>query len=223
MINYEKRFDDILAKIEAARLETDEYNIVKIVAASKYADTKAIKSVYEIGQRSFGENRVQDLKSKCEELKDIPIDWQFIGTLQKNKINALLDLSPSLIHSIDSLELAQEVDKRAKAKDMTQSVLLQINSAKEESKSGCLPESAVELYHEIKESCKNLRLRGVMSIGAHTDDQDSVKKSFETTFKIFEELKREGAKYCCMGMSEDFELAIKCGSNMVRIGSALFK
>ncbi len=222
-MNYEKRFDEVLEKIEKARLETNEHQIVKIVAISKYSDTKAIESLYKIGQRAFGENRVQDLKEKVIALDEYPIEWHFIGRLQTNKINALLDLNPFLIQSIDSYEKSIEVDKRAKVKDKKINVLLQINSAKEESKAGSMPEVAVEEYLKIKENCKNLNLKGIMTMGAHSDDEEIIKKSFETTYKIYESLKSKGATICSMGMSNDFELAIKCGSNMLRLGSILFK
>ena len=98
--------------------------------------------------------------------------------------------------------------------------LLQINSAYEESKSGVLPENATDTYNEIRSTCKHINLKGVMSIGAHSEDRKIIQKSFETTHKIYKEL--EGASICSMGMSGDFELAIKCGSNMVRLGSLMF-
>jgi len=222
MINYEKIFDEVLERIEKARVETNEHQIVKIVAISKYVDAKAVESLYKIGQRAFGENKVQDLKAKVEALEEYPLEWHFVGRLQTNKINALLDINPALIQSIDSFEKAVELDKRAEVKGKTPSILLQINSAKEESKAGVMPEIAKEEYLKIKE-LKNLKLKGVMTIGAHTDDQNEIKNSFETTYKIYEELKGEGATICSMGMSSDFELAVKCGSNMLRLGSVLFK
>ena len=220
MDSFEKRFDEVLERIEKARVETNEYQIVKIVAVSKYVTSNEIKALYSVGQRAFGENRVQELKQKSEELSDLPIEWHFQGVLQKNKINSLLSLNPSLIQSIDSFELAHEVNKRA---EQNINVLLQINSSGAATQSGVEPQSAVETYLKIKEQCANLNLRGVMSIGAHSEDEKEIVKSFETTFKIFESLQKEGAKICSMGMSGDFELAIKCGSNMVRLGSILFK
>jgi len=221
-MNFEKRFDEVLERIEKARIETNEHQIVKIVAISKYVDAKAIEGLYKIGQRAFGENKVQDLKAKIEALEEYPLEWHFVGRLQTNKINALLDINPVLIQSIDSYEKAVELDKRAEVKGKTPSILLQINSAKEESKAGVMPESAKEEYLKIKE-LKNLKLKGVMTIGAHTDDQEQIKKSFETTYKIYEDLQSEGATICSMGMSSDFELAVRCGSNMLRLGSVLFK
>ena len=103
---------------------------------------------------------------------------------------------------------------------MTLNTLLQINSAKEESKHGVMPEVAYEIYKQIQDKCPNINLKGVMSIGAHTDNKNLVKKSFDTTYEIYQ--KCEGATICSMGMSGDFELAIECGSNMVRLGSIMF-
>ena len=223
MDRFEKNFDSVWQRVEKARVETNEHAIIKIVAVSKYVTHKEIEALYSIGQRAFGENRVQDLTQKMNELEKLPLEWHFIGRLQKNKINHLLDLSPTLMHSCDSLELAKEIDKRAKIKDKKLDILLQINSAKEDSKAGVLPEIAKETYLQIAQECKNLNLKGVMSIGAHSENVQEIKRSFETTYKIFEALQKEGAKVCSMGMSNDFELAIKCGSNMLRLGSVLFK
>ncbi len=220
---YEKNFDDVWQRVEKARLEADEHNIIKIVAVSKYSDDGAIRELYSVGQRAFGENRVQDLRLKMDKLDDLPLEWHFIGRLQKNKINHLLELHPSLFQSCDSLELAKEIDKRAKVKGVVLPALLQINSAKEDTKAGVLPEIAKDIYLQISQNCPNIKLKGVMSIGAHSEDKKEIQKSFEITYKIFEELKPFGASVCSMGMSGDFELAIRCGSNMVRLGSILFK
>ncbi|WP_281950784.1 YggS family pyridoxal phosphate-dependent enzyme [Nitrosophilus kaiyonis] len=216
-------FDEIVNRVERARLKISEYHIVKIVAVSKYVSSKEVRELYDLGQRAFGENRVQDLKQKMEETDDLPLEWHFIGRLQKNKINHLIDLDPFLMQSLDSLELALEIDKRLEAKGKKLNCLLQINSAKEETKAGVLPELAYDEYLKIIENTKHINLKGVMTIGAHTEDEELIKKSFETTYKIFENLKPHGAKICSMGMSNDFELAIACGSNMVRIGSLFFK
>ncbi|MDP2851158.1 MAG: YggS family pyridoxal phosphate-dependent enzyme [Sulfuricurvum sp.] len=214
-------FDRIIERVEKARLRMNDHHIVKIVAASKYVDAEAIKSLYTIGQRAFGENKVQDLVTKSETLDELPIEWHFIGTLQKNKINHLLSVRPHLLHSIDSLELAHALNERLEREDMTLRALVQINSAYEESKSGFFPEEIHEKYLQILEECPRLQLQGVMSIGAHTDEPTIVRKSFETTRRIFETLPK--ATVCSMGMSGDFELAIECGSNMVRLGSILFR
>lgn len=218
-----KNLDNLITKVEGARLRISEHHIVKIIGISKYSTSQDIKTLYEAGQRAFGENKVQDLKAKSEELEELPIEWHFVGTLQKNKINNLIDLNPTLIHSLDSLDLAIDLNKKLEAKNKKLSALLQINSACEETKSGVIPEVAVEVYKQILELCPNIVLKGVMSIGAHVEDEKIIKNSFKTTKKIFNELVPFGAKYCSMGMSSDFELAIACGSNMIRVGSSLFK
>ncbi len=219
-VEYKIYIDDVIRRVEKARLKVSEYHIVKIVAVSKYSTAQDIEKLYQIGQRAFGENKVQDLKTKAVELEELPLEWHFIGNLQKNKINNLLDINPTLFHALDSLELAHELQKKLETRDMTLDALLQINSAKEESKHGFMPEIAKEAYEEIKKECPNINLKGVMSIGAHTEDKDIIKKSFETTYEIYKQL--DGATICSMGMSGDFGLAIECGSNMVRLGSIMF-
>lgn len=218
-----KNLDNLITKVEAARLRVSEHHIVKIVGISKYSTIEDIKTLYEVGQRAFGENKVQDLRDKSKALDELPIEWHFVGTLQKNKINNLIDLNPTLIQSLDSLDLALELNKKLEAKNKKLSALLQINSAYEETKSGVMPEVALEIYKQILELCPNIILKGVMSIGAHVEDEKIIKESFKTTKKIFDEVVPFGAKYCSMGMSSDFELAIACGSNMIRVGSTLFK
>lgn len=215
-----KKIVEILERIE--RLKDKEE--VRLVAVSKNVTTKEVLELFHEGQVDFGENRVQELKNKRQILAEIlpenSINWHFIGRLQSNKINQLILLRPTLWQSCESLKAALEMDKRL---DYELECLLQINSAEEESKQGIEAKNAIETFLAIKESCKFLRPVGVMSIGAHVDDMKIIQKSFEITRKIYEELEPHGAKICSMGMSSDFETAIKCGSNMVRLGSVLYK
>lgn len=212
--------EQIWQNIETARQKCGAWENVRLIAVSKNVDTDAVENLYSQGQIEFGENRVQEMKRKCEILSDLPLKWHFIGSLQSNKINHLLSLRPILWQSCNSFELALAVDKRA---NFTLDTLLEINSADESSKSGIEISSAVDEFLKIKEECKNLNLCGVMSIGAHSDDEREIQKSFEITYKIFENLQPHGAKICSMGMSDDYELAIKCGSNMVRLGRILYR
>ncbi len=216
-----KNLDEIITKNEFARIQVNAHHIVQIVGVSKYNTSEDIKTLYSVGQRAFGENKVQDLKEKSQILDEFPLSWHFIGTLQKNKINNLIDARPVLMHSLDSIDLAIELNKKLITKNTTMNCLLQINSANEQSKSGVNVSEAVTIYEQILNTCPNIVLKGVMSIGAHTKDIKLIKESFMTTKSIFDKCK--GAKICSMGMSADYELAISCGSNMVRIGSALFK
>ena len=110
-----QNLDNVITKIEFSRLQVNDHKIVQLVAISKYSTAQDVKKLYEAGQRAFGENKVQDLKSKQEELDDLPIAWHFVGTLQKNKINNLIDLNPVLMHSLDSLELAEDLDKKTQS------------------------------------------------------------------------------------------------------------
>nr|WP_229204385.1 YggS family pyridoxal phosphate-dependent enzyme [Campylobacter anatolicus] len=194
---------------------------IVLVAVSKYVSSDDVRFLHSQGQLIYGENRVQEIAKKQIELSDITdIKWHMIGRLQSNKINQLISLRPTLWQSCDSFERAYEVNKRL---DYKLDTLLQINSANEDSKQGVSPQNAVEIYELIQNECKNINLKGIMSIGAHSDDMREVQKSFELSYKIYETLKPQGASICSMGMSSDYKLAIKCGSNMIRIGSLLFK
>lgn len=216
-----RNLEEIILRIEKARIAYSRHQIVKIVAISKYQSVDSIQGLYALGQRAFGENKVQDLKSKSEALEQLPLEWHYVGTLQSNKINALLSLKPFMIQSVHSVEIARELEKRLQRNQQTLKALVQVNSAREESKSGFMPEELLERYAEIEETCPHLRLCGLMSIGAHSDDYALIQKSFETTKNLFDRLKH--AEILSMGMSGDFELAIACGGNMVRVGSLLFR
>ena len=222
-MNYNKNLDNVIERIEKARLSVSGHHLVKIIAVSKYCKFNDVAKVFQAGQRAFGENLVQEFERKTKALEDFPIEWHFMGKLQKNKINKLIELNPSLMQSCESYELACQIDKRLGFKKKKMNILLQINTTKEEHKNGVKTSQAIEEFLRIKERCLNLNLMGVMSIGALSENRRIVQKSFEDSYKIFEKLQPYGVKYCSMGMSSDFELAIKCGSNMVRIGSLIFK
>ncbi len=215
--------DKVIWNIEEARITVSEHHIVQLVAVGKYTEIENIKTLYNLGQRAFGENQVQQLKERMSTLEELPLQWQMIGTLQKNKINNLIDLRPTLMQSLDSLALATELNKKLEAKKSTMNCLIQINAANEATKSGFRSQEAYDIYQQIKESCPHINLKGVMTIGAHSEDTKLIQQSFETTHAIYEKLQKEGATICSMGMSADYPLAIKCGSNLVRVGSALFK
>ena len=215
--------DEVIWNIEQARIAVSEHHIVKLVTVAKYTELENIATLYELGQRAFGENQVQQLKERMDALEALPLEWHMIGSLQKNKINNLIDLRPTLMQSLDSIELANELNKKLLAKETKMHCLLQINSANEATKSGVTPEEAVDIYQTIKETCPQINLKGVMTIGAHSEDTKLIQQSFETTYSVYEKLGKEGASICSMGMSGDYDIAIKQGSNMVRIGSALFK
>ena len=210
------RFEAFLEQIEGAG--------AKLVAVSKSVDIDALKELASFGQLDFGENKVQELERKIEGLAGISADysrlrWHFIGRLQSNKINALLALRPALWQSCQSVDAALSVEKRL---SYELPCLIQINSANESSKQGASLNEAVDIYHEICQRCKLLKPVGVMSIGANNSDESVIAKSFEDTYKVFESLQKHGAKICSMGMSDDWRIALKCGSNMLRLGRILW-
>jgi len=215
--------DSVIWNIEEARLSVSSHHIVQLVAVGKYTQVENIETLYHLGQRAFGENQVQQLSQRMHTLEALPLQWQMIGSLQKNKINNLIDLNPTLMQSLDSIELALELNKKLENKEKTMACLLQINAANEETKSGFSTQEAYDRYQEIMERCPNITLKGVMSIGAHSEEQILIQQSFEATHTIFEKLENQGASICSMGMSSDYALAIQCGSNLVRVGSAIFK
>ena len=217
-----RNLDKVIWTIEEARISVSEHHIVQLVAVGKYTKIENIQSLYQLGQRAFGENQVQQLTQRMESLEELPLQWHMIGSLQKNKINKLIAQKPTLFHALDSLALAEALNKKLTEQNQTMAMLLQINSAKEQTKSGVMPEEAVDIYQEIQERFPQIRLKGVMSIGAHTEETPLIQQSFETTHRIYETLQKEGATLCSMGMSSDYPLAIKCGSNLVRVGSSLF-
>ncbi|OPA79628.1 YggS family pyridoxal phosphate enzyme [Campylobacter pinnipediorum subsp. pinnipediorum] len=193
---------------------------IRLIAVSKNVTSKEVIELINQGQIEFGENRVQEMAKKQTELANFNPKWHMIGRLQDNKINQLISLRPTLWQSCDSFKKAVAVDKRL---DYKLDTLLQINSANEDSKQGVSTNQAIEEYIKIKQECKNINLIGVMSIGANVEDEKQIQKSFEQTYKIYESLRSDGANICSMGMSSDFMLAIKCGSNMIRLGTVLYK
>ncbi len=194
------------------------------MAVSKFHPVEALKEAYEAGQRIFGESRVQELVVKHEALpKDI--EWQMIGHLQTNKVRQIVPFV-SLIQSVDSVRLAECINREAERIGRVVDILLEIHVAQEESKTGWkYPELLTFLQSEGFKSLKNIRVRGVMGMATNTDDEAVIRADFEQLVKYYNELKPlfdEAFDTLSMGMSDDYELAIECGSTMVRIGSSIF-
>ncbi|PAF50959.1 YggS family pyridoxal phosphate enzyme [Helicobacter sp. 13S00401-1] len=214
---------NITLKIEKAAKNYSPNHKVELLAVSKYTDIDSIKEAFACGQMRFGENKIQDLKLKALELPKAK--WHMIGHLQTNKINGMLELHSEvgleLFESLDSLKLARLLQKHLEFKNETLNCLLQVNSAREESKSGFLEEELLEAFEVISKECKNLKILGLMCIGAHVEDRAVIEKSFKKTKDLFDEI--GVLSVLSMGMSSDYELAIANGSNLVRIGSAIFK
>ncbi len=200
---------------------------VTLVAVSKTKPVEDILSIYQCGQKVFGENKVQELCSKFESMpKDI--EWHLIGHLQTNKVKYIAPFV-SLIHAVDSLKLLQEINKQAQKHNRVINCLLQIYIAKEESKFGLDFDEAISILHSQEfVALEHINIVGLMGMATNTDDQSIVKKEFTHLEKFYQELKKDNTIAHCnfsilsMGMSNDYALAIDCGSNMVRIGSSIF-
>lgn len=200
---------------------------VRLVAVSKTKPVEDLMQLYNLGQRVFGENKAQELKSKYEILpKDI--EWHFIGHLQTNKIKYIAPYI-SLIHSIDSFELLKEVDKFAKKNNRVIHCLLQFHIATEETKFGLSLQEGVDLLtHPDFSNLKNIEIDGVMGMASLTDDRNQIKAEFHELHNIFNQLKRDffpsnpNFKEMSMGMTHDYDIAIEEGSTLIRIGSAIF-
>lgn len=197
-----------------------------LVAVSKFHPVEAIREAYEAGQRMFGESRVQELLEKVPALPS-DIRWHFIGHLQTNKVRALLP-HVSLIESIDSVRLLELVDKEALRAGLTAKVLMQVHVAREETKSGFLPEELLEYFRARGfETLKATHICGVMGMASNTDDKIRVWTDFQAIRGIFDEILElcpdlRGFDTVSMGMSGDWPEAVRCGSTLVRVGTSIF-
>lgn len=199
----------------------------KLIAVSKTNPIGKIKEAYDAGQRRFGENKVQELVPKYEALpKDI--EWHMIGHLQSNKVKLIAPFI-SLIHSIDSLKLLEEVNKQALKADRIIPCLLQVHIAEEETKFGFSSDELKTAFESPGLSkLNNVRIAGLMGMATLTSDATQIKREFSGLKTIFDELKstrlpeRVSMEELSMGMSSDYSLAVACGSTMVRVGSAIF-
>lgn len=199
----------------------------QLVAVSKTKPPAEILKLYNQGQRIFGENRVQELVEKYDALpKDI--EWHAIGHLQTNKVKYIAPFV-QLIHSVDSLKVLKEINKQAKKVDRVIDCLLQFHIAEEDTKFGLDAEEAMDLLHsEAYQNMENIRIVGVMGMATFINDDQQIRKEFQNLKNIFDDLKsnffseKDFFKEISMGMSGDYQIAMKEGSTLVRIGSLLF-
>jgi len=195
---------------------------IKLIAVSKNFGVAHIKEAFAAGQIDFGENRPQELDGKAK-LIDEKICWHFIGNLQRNKVKYVVKWA-EFIHSVNSLSLAEEINKRAKKLCKIQKVFVEVNTSEESTKQGLADELEIEtLVYKIKEM-KNLKLTGLMTMAPFTDDENKIRKSFKFLRMLKDKFVKNGVelKHLSMGMSADYKIAIEEGATMLRIGSAIF-
>ena len=200
---------------------------VTLVCVSKFHPVEAIREAYDAGERHFGESRVQELKQKIPLLPD-DIHWHFIGHLQTNKVRDLLKLRPYLIHSVDSERLLNALNEEAIKQGIIQNILLEIHVAKEETKTGLSPSKIESILDHSATVWRGLRIVGLMAMATNTDDETEIRRCFNLTASLASDLYSvsktvfQAKPILSMGMSDDYRIAIECGSNMVRIGSTIF-
>ena len=196
---------------------------VTLVAVSKTEPNSALQEAYDAGQRIFGENKVQEMVEKWEQLpKDI--QWHMIGHLQRNKVKYMSEFV-SLVHGVDSFRLLKEINKKAQQQNRIIDCLLQMHIAEEDTKFGLDKSDLEEIVNsEEFKDLKNVKVKGLMGMATFTDDKTQVRREFKQLKSLFEDLKIElpEMNVLSMGMSGDYQIAIEEGSNMVRIGSSIF-
>lgn len=197
---------------------------ITLIVVTKTVDPERINYAVDCGVSNLGENKVQEIMDKYETVSK-NIKWHLIGHLQTNKVKYIID-KVELIHSVDSVKLAEEISKRAEKYDITKDVLVQINVAEEETKFGIELEEAVNFVKSISEF-NNIRIKGLMTIAPYSDNPEGVRLVFRKLREKFDELSQMNLpntemKYLSMGMSNDYHIAIEEGANMIRIGTAIF-
>lgn len=197
---------------------------VLLVAVTKTRTPEEINEAIDAGATDIGENKVQEVMDKFDFVK--PTRWHLIGHLQTNKVKYIID-KVSMIHSVDSLKLAEEINKRAAQHNLTMDILIQVNSAQEESKFGITTEETGRLIQSILETCENIHIRGLMCIAPYDDNAENVRIYFHQVKELYDQYaqkknERLDFQYLSMGMSHDFGVAIKEGSNLIRVGTSIF-
>ncbi len=197
---------------------------ILLIAVTKTHGVEEINRAIDAGVTDIGENKVQEILEKYDKVK--PVRWHMIGHLQTNKVKLIID-KVDLIHSLDSLKLAQEIDKRAKQIGKTMDVLVQVNAANEQSKFGVSTDELANLIDEILKTCENINIKGLMFVAPFAEDPEDVRGYFAKVAGLFNEYKKRehprlDFKYLSMGMSQDYIVAIEEGANMIRVGSAIF-
>ena len=209
-----------LAAIRSGRRPED----IILCAVTKNHSADEINQAIDAGITDIGENRVQEILDKYENVK--PVNWHMIGHLQTNKVKYIID-KVCMIHSVDSLRLAEEIDKRAYQHGLTMDILVEVNAAQDEAKFGVDVESAETLVRDILSKCENIRVRGLMTIAPFEDDPEEVRPYFRCMKELYDRLSEIDHpsldfRYLSMGMSNDRVVAVEEGSTMIRVGTAIF-
>ncbi len=197
---------------------------VKLISVSKTKPISMLQEAYDLGVRTFGENKVQELTEKAEALPD-DIHWHMIGHLQRNKVKSIIDKA-ELIHSVDSLRLAETIDREAEKKGLISQVLLEVNVAREETKFGLLPEEVDEFVENIAQF-SHIQVQGLMTIAPFVENPEDNRAVFRGLRKLSVDIAKKNIdnvsmKELSMGMTNDYQIAVEEGATMVRVGTGIF-
>ena len=221
----EKNISEVKKRIsEAAKAAGRNENEVTLIAVSKTKPVEMIKEAYDTGIRDFGENKVQEIMEKYPLLPS-DIRWHLIGHLQTNKVKYIID-KVCMIHSVDSLKLAEEISRQAVKHNVTVDILIEVNVAAEESKFGVRPEDAIDLCRDIS-TLPGIRIRGLMTVAPFTSDPEENRPVFCALRQLFVDIDGKNIDNVCMdclsmGMSGDYTVAIEEGATLVRVGTSIF-
>lgn len=209
---------------EACKRSNRDPKEVTLIAVSKTKPVEMLQEVYDAGARNFGENKVQEIMDKYDHLPQ-DIHWHMIGHLQRNKVKYIVD-KVQMIHSVDSLRLAETIDKEAKKKNVTVPILIEVNVAEEESKFGLSLEEVTALAEEISK-LSNVRVCGLMTVAPFVEDPEENREVFRSLKKLSVDIAAKNINnvtmsVLSMGMTNDFEVAVEEGATMVRVGTAIF-
>lgn len=212
-------------KAEAAVRSGRNPEDVLLCAVTKTRSAEEINEAIRAGITDIGENKVQEILDKYD--KVLPVNWHMIGHLQTNKVKYIID-KVSLIHSVDSMRLAEEIDRRAEQHGKTMDILVQVNAAQDEAKFGVGADAAEALVAEILSRCESVRIRGLMTVAPYAEDPEEVRPYFREMRRLYDRISSEidhprlDFKYLSMGMSNDRVVAVEEGATIIRVGTAIF-
>ncbi|WP_195237233.1 YggS family pyridoxal phosphate-dependent enzyme [Romboutsia sp. 1001285H_161024_C4] len=226
MSSVKENLDMVREKIKnSCNVSNRKIDEVTLLAVTKTVDVDKVLEAIENGVKDVGENKPQELARKYEVIGD-KVNWHLIGSLQTNKVKYIID-KVYMIHSLDRIVLCEEIQKRAEKIDKTINCLVQINISKEESKHGIYKEGAIDFIKEVANNYNNIKIKGLMTMAPFTENKDEVRKVFRGLKELAVEIDKlninnVSMEYLSMGMSNDYEIAIEEGSNIVRVGTSIF-
>ncbi|NLC03715.1 MAG: YggS family pyridoxal phosphate-dependent enzyme [Tissierellia bacterium] len=223
-IKLKENLFNVEEKIEKSLLKVGRKDKVELIAVTKTQPIENVKSIIDLGVKNIGENRVQELVQRVEEIGQV-VDYHMIGHLQSNKVKDIID-NIRLLHSLDRMSLVKELNKRSKMRNKVIDVLIQVNVAEEMSKFGFKVSDVIPFIEQVV-GYEHIRIKGLMTMAPFTDDELLLRKVFKTMYNLKEDISKRNyqhisMEFLSMGMTNDYEIAIEEGSNMVRVGTGIF-